>query len=295
MKKKMWLIPVCIIAVIILVFAVALGYMWANSLSFSVGNALVAADGQYILVLDDSPVCLSNVKNKENLFNDIDNGDKILVLHDGINETYPGQTGAYAVFKLDDGAVSDVSKSVLSRLTEMGRLSDDVYKLDENLYAGGAFAVTASNVTFIYDKTALYEKSLNFDKMNTDGIFNIPMFKFETMQDAEDFITFFEDEYLSDGYHGDINNFKDKIKAMGEEYFEEYTVFLLYVTTGSGATDIDVHSIYNDGENLCIHIAETTIEGVGGVAVMSGFFYTVAIEKESVKNCTSFYADVNNF
>ncbi|MBQ8210251.1 MAG: hypothetical protein IJZ35_06700 [Clostridia bacterium] len=295
MKKKMWLIPVGIVAVVILVVVGAMGYMRANSLSFSVGQSLVANNGEYIMVLDDSPVCMSNVNDKEGLFDNIGNGDKILVLHDGINDTYPGKTGAYAVFKLDDGAVSDISKSVLSQLTEMGWLSAEVYKLDNNLYAGGAFEVTGSKVTFINDQTALYEKSLNFDKMDTDSIFNIPVFKFETMQDAEDFIAFFEDEYLSDGAHGDIDDFKDKIKAMGDEYFDEYTVFVMYVITGSGATDVDVHSVYNDGENLCIHVAKTTLEGVGGVTVMSGFLYTVAIEKESVKNCTSFDADENNF
>lgn len=295
MKKKKWLIPVCVITVVILVFAVAVGYMWANSLSFSVGNALVADDGQYLLVLDDFPVCLSNVKNKENLFNNIDNGDKILVLHNGINDSYPGQTGAYVVFKLDDGAVSDISKSVLSQLTEMGWLSNEVYKLDDNLYAGDAFEVTASNVTYSIDKTALYARALNSDKMYTDNVFNIPVYKFETMQEAEDFIVFFENEYLSDGVHGDIDSFKDKINAMGEEYFEKYTVFLLYVTTGSGATNVDFHSVYNDGENLCIHIEKTIQEGVAGTTAMSSVFYTVAIEKDSVKNCTSFHADENNF
>lgn len=295
MKNKNILIPVGIITGFVVCVFAFFGYMYANSLSFSVGNALVANDGQYILVLDDSPICLSNVKDKENLFDDIDNGDKILVLHDGINDTYPGQTGAYAVFKLEDGAVSDISKSVLNELTDMGWMSCEVYKLAENLYAGDAFEVTASNVTYINDKTVLYKKALNSDKMNEDSIFNIPVYKFETMQDAKDFIVFFENEYLSDGYHGDIDDFKNIIKSMGEEYFKEYTVFLLYVITGNGATDVDVHSVYNDGENLCINIEKTTQTGVGGTAVMSGFFYTVAIEKESVKNCISYDADEISF
>ena len=50
----------------------------------------------------------------------LENGDEVLVLHDGINESYPGQTGAYAIFKLKDGDIDDISAEVLTSLTELG-------------------------------------------------------------------------------------------------------------------------------------------------------------------------------
>lgn len=121
MKKKIWLLPLGILIVILLSCGGILWYMSAHSLGISIGRFLMAERGTYMVILDErSPVCMSNVKEKEGLFDGLENGDKILVLHDGIRESYPGGTGAYAVFKLKDGDISDISEQVLNELAELG-------------------------------------------------------------------------------------------------------------------------------------------------------------------------------
>ena len=125
MKKKRWMIPVGIIAAFVLLCAVGLWYMASNTLGFSVGRCLIADNGSYMLIRDKSPIVMSNVKGNESLFSDLETGDKILVLHNGIDESYPGRTGAYWCMKLDDGTEADISQEVLSTLSEMGYLNTE--------------------------------------------------------------------------------------------------------------------------------------------------------------------------
>ena len=95
-------------------------YMNANSLGISTGRVLISSHGSYMLIRDNSPINMGNPKNKSRLFNGLENGDEVLVLHNGINETYPGKTGAYAIFKLKDGDIADIPAEVLASLTELG-------------------------------------------------------------------------------------------------------------------------------------------------------------------------------
>ncbi len=121
MKKKN-LIPVCIVLALILLAVGAILYMNANSLGFLVGRYL-SANGSHMLILDNSPIVMSNRTDNEAMFSGLSDGDKILVLHNGINETYPGKTGAYAVFKLSDGTIDDVSVEIRTHLEELNRLT----------------------------------------------------------------------------------------------------------------------------------------------------------------------------
>lgn len=124
MKKKKWWIPVTILVVAALVCAAGIWYAAANSLSFSTGRLLMGEDGPYMLILDDSPIVMSGTTKTEERLRGWDSGDKILVLHDGIQESYPGGTGAYLVFKLEDGDITDIPETVLETLTALGWWTD---------------------------------------------------------------------------------------------------------------------------------------------------------------------------
>ena len=64
-------------------------------------RALITQNGTYMLIDGNSPIALSNRQKNDKLFEDLESGDKVWVLHDGIEETYPARTGAYAVRKLE--------------------------------------------------------------------------------------------------------------------------------------------------------------------------------------------------
>lgn len=119
-QKKKWVIPLCVIGVILLLCAGGLWYMINHSMSFSVGRCLVADNGSYMFIDGNSPIIMSNRKDKEGLFSGLGTGDKILIFHDGIAETYPGRTGAYWCVKLEDGTQADIPEQVIEELTELG-------------------------------------------------------------------------------------------------------------------------------------------------------------------------------
>lgn len=123
MKKKWLWIVIIILAVAAMVFGTMLWFVNKKSLSMSVGRVLITQNGTYMLIDGNSPIVMSNRLKNDKLFEGLENGDKIWVLHDGIQETYPARTGAYAVRKLEDGSVDDIPKGVLDALRELGWVS----------------------------------------------------------------------------------------------------------------------------------------------------------------------------
>ena len=123
MKRKMWMRCLLAAAVLLVLCAGVRSHMVHRGLGLSTGRFLLADNGTPMVIVDDrSPICLSVRTGREDLFASFDDGDRILVLHDGIQETYPGRTGAYGVLKLEDGTEADLPADVLAQLTQMGWL-----------------------------------------------------------------------------------------------------------------------------------------------------------------------------
>ena len=124
MKKKKWLIPVMIILFILIAFVSTVGILISKGYGASTGVYLESKDGAAILVRDNEPIVMSN-RTEKDLFGTLDVGDMIFVIHDGINESYPGSTGAYVVFKLSDGTTGDIPQQVVNQLIELGWLQTE--------------------------------------------------------------------------------------------------------------------------------------------------------------------------
>jgi len=128
MKNKKWLLPTCIVLGII-IFLVVSFFIFAfvmteKGYGMTVGRALYAKDGSCMLIEDEnSPIRMSDLSDGKNLFDGISTGDKILVIHTGIAESYPAQTGAYWLLKLSDGDRDDIPDKIIEDLSSMGWLS----------------------------------------------------------------------------------------------------------------------------------------------------------------------------
>lgn len=122
MKKKKRIFP--IIRNVAIFFAIFVITMLMYSRCFSVGRYLEARNGIRMFVLDESPIQMIN-RTDDALFEKLDTGDMILVVHDGIYESYPGMTDVYNVFKLKNGSIDDISQSVISSLVETGWIGEE--------------------------------------------------------------------------------------------------------------------------------------------------------------------------
>lgn len=71
-----------------------------------------------MMVVGDSPIVMRPAR--EGMFNDLETGDRILVCHGAVAESYPGRAKVSFVFRLGDGG--EISEKLISSLSEMGWL-----------------------------------------------------------------------------------------------------------------------------------------------------------------------------
>lgn len=86
-----------------------------------IGIYLRSTNGSSIIIVENNgPIDMSNKTGSENIFDDLESGDKIEVTYDSIMETYPGRTTIYSCKLIERGNVNDIPKDTLDKLEEMG-------------------------------------------------------------------------------------------------------------------------------------------------------------------------------
>ncbi len=115
MKKRKWFKVMGIVVGILLFCAVgvvALGAILSlKGYGISTGRFYTNDFGIY-LVDEGEAMLMSDQSKKQNVFENLSVGDLLLVVHDGVNETYPAQTGAYRIFRLKKGDASDLPENL---------------------------------------------------------------------------------------------------------------------------------------------------------------------------------------
>ena len=289
MKKKLkviFIVLICAVAILLLYF---LGIITVKGLGISEGRYLEAKNGVSMIILDNSPIQMSNRTGK-NLFDKLDTGDKILVLHDGIAESYPGRTCVYAVFKQEDGTINDISQTVISNLSELGWLDKTEASGTTRTKEELDVAVSYANWT---DTQELYFGALNRDKLAISSVKHLPIYKFDTPKDLEQFKLNFGEILTMDHGYDEVPSFHETTAQYDEAFFEKNTLMLVYVATNSGSLRFDVSSMYCDDTSLCIHVKQTNNPEVV-TEDMAGWFITVAVPDDMVERCDEFDADFNN-
>ena len=111
MKRKYWIFTILLLVVVSLC-----GCTSSLPTGLSAGVCLVTTDGTCLLVCGNSPIVLSNRTGRSDAFADLQTGDRLLVLHDGVQESYPARTGAYAVFRQGRGTSASIPQEVIDQL-----------------------------------------------------------------------------------------------------------------------------------------------------------------------------------
>ncbi len=116
--KKAVIIWASIVMILILGFFTVTAL---NSMSVLEGYSLSCDNGSYMIIEETgSPICYRFNKAIGTDVEKLTDGDRILIISDLINESYPGSTSAYCVFKLSDGEISDIPEDTLRSLSELG-------------------------------------------------------------------------------------------------------------------------------------------------------------------------------
>lgn len=110
-RRKALLIIAAIFLAVCLAAASFFAYIAIKGYGFTLGRFYSDESATYI-ISDSVKAKLNDRSKKHKLFTSLSNGDLILVINDGIEETYPAQTGAYALLKLKDGSEDDIDEKL---------------------------------------------------------------------------------------------------------------------------------------------------------------------------------------
>ena len=289
MNKRKWLLPVGIIVGIVLILAIAvvlLPGMMGDAVGVSTGRYLYCDNGAHVIIVDTSPIKMNTDNNS--LFHDLSNGDEILIHHDGIQESYPGGTRIYALTKQADGDIRDIPISVLNSLTELGWWAGADAQPGGWIDPEETFDVRLVHANY-HHSTILNTAALNSSKLKDDDVRHLPMLKLENVQELQQFKADYANEFVMDGGYDEVPSFNTATADMNATFFEENTVFLIYVPANSGSYRYGVEYIDCDGTSLSIHVEQTNNpEAV--TMDLAGWFVLVALPKGMVEACTDFDA-----
>ena len=140
------------------------------------------------------------------------------------------------------------------------------------------------------DLSQIYTKALNTDKMMISSVRHLPIYKFDTLVELQQFKNEVEEVLSIDQRYDEVVSFNEATAKYDEAFFEENTLMLVYVEASSGSCRYGVREVYNADGYFCIHIEQTNNPEVH-TDDMAGWFVTVAVSDESVADCTVFDAD----
>ncbi|MBE6888218.1 MAG: hypothetical protein E7484_07385 [Ruminococcaceae bacterium] len=162
---------------------------------------------------------------------------------------------------------------------------------------GGVSAEEAFDIAVSYanwtEDSVIYQGALNKDKMAISSVQHLPIYRFDTLEELEQFKLSFRDVLAMDYGYDEVSSFNDATADYNETFFEENALMLVYVGAGSGTYRFGVSSVFCNGNSFCIHIEQTNKPEVV-TCDMAGWFITVAVPDSMIEDCTEFDADLNN-
>ena len=163
---------------------------------------------------------------------------------------------------------------------------DSVLYTTQNGHIG--FVSTFSRAS--YGIPNIYDNALNASKLGDSNPFKLPIYKFDTLSDLEKFKSDFGGKNGFNYGWDEVPSLNDATKNYDEDFFERYTLMLVYIVAGSGSYRFGFKDVTLDGNYFCIHIEQTNNPQIG-TDDMAGWFITVAVPDSMIANITEFDAN----
>ncbi len=189
-------------------------------------------------------------------------GGRVNIVYNGeILESYPAQINkVFAIYFVGEGSV------------------DVPYKI--------------SYANYTSDST-IYTAALNTSKMYQSSQKHLPIYKFESRDDIEQFKKLVGGSLAIDAAYNNVQSFSDATAEYGAEFFKDNALILTYISSNSCSWRYGVKELYNDGKNFQLIIVRSDSNETGDSA-MCGWYVTTEVKKSDIKNCTSFDAVCND-
>ena len=286
MKNKAWLILLLSFIGVIIALAVAIGFLAIKGMGISYGLYLEAKNDSSMMVVDNSPMRMSGRSDRD-IFAGLESGDRILVIHSAIAESYPGQTGAYAVIKLKNGDKSDIPTGVIGSLMRMGWL--DVGYEAAYTSPDEAFPIHVAYAGWT-DNGEIYTRALNTQKMSQSSQKHLPIYRLDTLADVEAFRSTFENDLAFEYGFDEMKSFNNAIEVFEDEaYLNAYSLMVVYVSANSGTYRYGVESIFCNGKQFTVNVKKLNHPEIV-TDDLAGWYIIVVVPDSMIDGCTEFDA-----
>ena len=260
MKKRkavLFAVACCVIAVGV-VAVLLLGRYHSRGYGISVGRLYFADFGTYLIDNNDSAMLVSDKSGQGNLFARCNSGDRVVVFHGGIAESYPAQTVGYAVIRIGKG---DQNFTPSDETLSKAYLGTDGEKLvGEDVGFNAQYIRTSWNDEEHYPAVRVIrsvEELQNYYNENKDK------YNLERRENP-----------LSDYTIG----FLDAVDKYDEAYFKEQILIMVLVEEGSGSNRHKV-SYVKKGSDGKIYTDILSIVPEIGTDDMAGWHILIEPEK----------------
>lgn len=231
----------------------------------SVGRYLKASNGAHLLVINHSVTVLDDVSNLFTPFDNIQTGDKILVFHDAVEETYPASTDAYYAIRLEMGNIDDIPEKVISNLSLLGWLEP--------------------TVSYTPLKPGEGERRIPFEaqyvRTHSPGDVSHAITVIRSVEELHAYYDEYNDafdlERRSEVSLDSTIGFLDACDAYDAAYFEDRILILMRIGTGSGSHRFRVTDL-RVAENDTLTVDVATLVPAVGTCDMAGWH--IFIESE---------------
>ena len=198
-------------------------------------------------------------------------GTLVEIEYDGnINESYPAQINAISLRTIDEEG-NDIIPPIA----------------DNEVPTTVAYANWAEN-----DGGLLQDSNcLDGDKFIFSDLPRLPLFKFDTKSELDSFKDKYKDTFTMDQGHDEIQSFNDVTSNYDEEFFNEHSLMLTYKSANSGSFRYGITEVKNDKGTLVLRIDQLNNPEVY-TSDMAGWFLMAEVEKDFIKDCTSYDAQL---
>ncbi len=246
-KKKKYLPVFIAVGTVVLLFA---AFMIIAAVGSEAGYGVTAgrlyfSGDSVFLIYDNTSVIVSDRSKRADLFEGYSDGDKIILVHDGVEESFPARTGGYLAFRISKG---DGTYKPDGELLGIGVIDTDCEQL-----------LTSTPVEFEaqYIRTDGYHEGVQYPVVTV----------ISSTDELNDYYEANREKYSLDrreSYGSDYTaGFLDACDKYDDEYFEEQILVLVLLEEGSGSVHHKVESVALGEDGKCSVSIERLVSETG--------------------------------
>lgn len=166
---------------------------------------------------------------------------------------------------------------------------DEAYTLRVRELLLGDIAAVTKVAYANYSEDSRIFSCLNAEKLAISSVQHLPVFKFDTKEDLDQFREAFRESFTFDHGYDEMPSFNEVTAGYDESFFTDMAVILAYVPASSGSFRFDIQEVVFGDASLCLNVVQIN-RPEAYTADMSGWFVIAEVLDKDVADCTEFDA-----